>query len=150
PAEARAAYEKLAREFPGSLRRREAVLREAQLLMQSGQAAAVPAALDQLQPKGEATTIDGDDAAALLLRAKACEQTGNSSSALTAYRRIYFFAPASAEAAEASSSLTRMGSSSSPANVEEATTRAERLFAGKRFADAYDAFTTALTSFPTS
>jgi len=45
-----------------------------------------------------------------LLTAKAYEQTGNSTSALAGYRRIYFFAPASAEASEAAGSITRLSS----------------------------------------
>src|SRR5206468_8360670 len=120
----RAAYEQLARSYPTSIRAREALLHDAQLMMQDGQAAAIPVALKPLAAK--------DDAAALLLTAKAYEQTGNSTAALASYRRIYFFAPASAEASEAASSLTRLASTVAPANSEEATARAERLFAAKR------------------
>src|SRR5436309_15339674 len=65
--EARAAYEELARDYRSSLRAREATLHDAQMFMQDGQAAAVPVALKQLAAK--------DDAAALLLTAKAYEQT---------------------------------------------------------------------------
>src|SRR6266550_5265990 len=79
--EARAAYEKLARDFPFSLRARDALLHDAQMLMQDGQAAAVPVVLKPLSAK--------DDAPALSLIAKAYEQTGNSTSALANYRRLY-------------------------------------------------------------
>ncbi len=140
--EARAAYEQLARDYPSSIRAREALLHDAQLFMQDGQAAAVPVALKHLAAK--------DDAAALLLTAKAYEQTGNWSGALASYRRICFFAPASAEAAEATTAITRLNSSTAPANAEEATTRAEKLFAAKRFSEAYDAYSNAFTSFPAS
>src|SRR5437762_4997479 len=61
--EARAAYEQLARDYPSSLRAREAMLHDAQMFMQDGQAAGVPLALKPLAAK--------DDAAALLLTAKA-------------------------------------------------------------------------------
>src|SRR5436305_6608351 len=131
-AEARAAYEKLARDFPFSLRARDALLRDAQMLMQDGQAGAVPLTLKPIAAK--------DDPAALLLTAKAYEQTGNSTGALAAYRRLYFFAPASAEAAEATASIARLNSSASPANAEEAIARAEKFFAAKRFSEAYDAY----------
>src|SRR2546425_505802 len=131
-AEARAAYEQVARNYPGSLRARDALLQDARLFMQDGQAAAIPVALKQLSAK--------DDAAALLLTAKAYEQTGNSTSALASYRRIYFFTPASAEASEAASSITRMNSTTAAASAEEATARAERLFAAKRYGEAYDAY----------
>jgi peptidoglycan lytic transglycosylase len=140
--EARAAYEKLARSYPNSIRAREALLHDAQLFVQDGQAAAVPVALKQLAAK--------DDAAALLLTAKAYEQTGNSTSALAAYRRIYFFAPAAAEAAEAASSITRLSSTNAPANAEEAGARAARLFAAKHFGEAFDAYTDAFTRFPSN
>src|SRR5437868_8400439 len=65
--EARAAYEKLARDFPNSLRAREALLRNAQMLIEDGQGAAVPLMLKPLIAK--------DDPAALLLTAEAYEQT---------------------------------------------------------------------------
>lgn len=141
-ADARAAYEQLAREYPNSLRARDASLRDAQLCMQDGQAAAIPAALKLLSSK--------DDAAALLLTAKAYEQTGNSTSALASYRRIYFFAPASAEASEAATAIARLSSTTAPASAEEASARAERFFAAKRFSEACDAYTDALTRFPNS
>src|SRR5438132_3736821 len=113
--EARAAYEQLARDYPSSVRAREATVHDAQMFMQDGQAAAIPVALKQLSAK--------DDAAALLLIAKAFEQTGDSTRALATYRRIYFFAPASAEASEAASSITRLSSTTAAASAEEATTR---------------------------
>lgn len=140
--EARAAYEQLAREYPTSLRAREAMLRAAQMLMQDGQAAAAPVELKSLTAK--------DDGAALLLAAKAYEQTGDPTRALANYRRTYFFAPASMEASEAASALARMSSSTAPATADEAITRAEKLFAGKRYSEAYDAYTTAFASFPNS
>src|SRR5436309_9349216 len=140
--EARAAYEQLARDYPSSLRAREATLHDAEMFMQDGQAAAVPVALKQLAAK--------DDAAALLLAAKAFEQTRDSTRALAAYRRIYFFAPASAEAQEASAALSRLNSALSPTTTEEAITRAEKLFTAKRFSEAFDAYTDAFVRFPTS
>ncbi|MDX6402842.1 MAG: soluble lytic murein transglycosylase [Blastocatellia bacterium] len=141
-AEARAAYERLAHSYPNGLRAREAMLQDARLFLQDGQAAAIPAALRQLAAK--------DDAAALLLTAKAYEQSGNSTSALAGYRRVYFFAPASAEAAEAATSIARLNSTTAAASAEEAIARAEKLFGAKRFSEAYDAYTNAFNSFPSS
>ena len=86
--EARAAFEQLARDFPDSLRARDATLRAAQLRAAGRTAAAVPVALKKL--------ADADDADALLLTAKAYEQSGDQQRALAAYRRLYFYAPASA------------------------------------------------------
>src|SRR5580765_2570605 len=85
--EARAAYEKLARDFPNSLRAREAMIHDAQMMIQDGQTAAVPAILQVLVARVDAT--------ALSLTAKAYEQTGNQTSAIANYRRLYFWAPAS-------------------------------------------------------
>src|SRR5437763_135099 len=96
--EARAAYERLARTFPNSLRAREAMLRDAQMLMKDGQAAAVPTTLDHVRPNADAIMISPEDAAITLIKAKAYEQAGDSTRAIANYRRVYFFAPASAEA----------------------------------------------------
>ncbi|HEY0322241.1 MAG TPA: transglycosylase SLT domain-containing protein [Pyrinomonadaceae bacterium] len=140
--EARAAYEQLARDFPTSTRAREASLRNAQMVTQDGQAAAVPALLKAL--------IEKNDPAALLLAAKAYEQTNDPTRALGAYRRIYFFAPASAESAEASGAITRLGSTPSPASAEEGLARADRFFEAKRNADASAAYNDAFSRFPAS
>jgi len=140
--EARAAYEKLARDFPTSLRAREALLHDAQMLSQDGQAAAVPPILKPLTAK--------DDGAALSLTARAFEQTGDSTSALANYRRLYFFAPAAGEAGDASAAFARLNSSTSAASADEAVTRAQKLFAAKRFSESYDAYTDAFTRFPAS
>ncbi len=137
-ADARAAYEKLASNYPNSLRARDALLRVAQFQIQDGQPGAVSATLKPLIAK--------DDAAALLLAAKSLEPT-DATRALANYRRIYFFAPATGESAEAAAGITRLGSSLSAANAEEANARAEKLFAAKRYSEAYDAYTDALTRF---
>ncbi|MCA1620022.1 MAG: transglycosylase SLT domain-containing protein [Acidobacteria bacterium] len=140
-AEARAAFEELARDYPDALRARDATVRAAQALMQDGQAAGVPVAVKRL--------AEADDADALLLTAKAYEQSGDRLRALAAYRRLYFYAPATADKeAEATAALARLGSSAAPANVEEATARAERLAKAKRYADAVAAYGEAFARFP--
>src|SRR5256885_4835891 len=118
------------------------MLHDAQLMMQDGQAAAIPVALKQLAAK--------DDGAALLLTAKAYEQAGNPTAALMSYRRIYFFAPEAAEAAEAATSIARLNSATAPENAEEASVRAAKLFTAKHFGEAFDAYTDAFTRFPSS
>lgn len=136
--EAQAAYEKLARDYPTSLRAREAMLHDAQ--QDAEQPAAVPLALKSLIAK--------DDAAALLLTASAYEKTGDTTRALASYRRIYFFAPSSAEAGQAALAIPRLGGSLSAANRDEAFRRAMGLFSAQRHSEAYEAFTDALTRFP--
>ena len=140
--EARAAYEQLGRDYLTSLRGRRAMLRVAEMLIQDGQAAAVPLILKQMAAK--------DDAAALLQTAKAYEQTGDPARASASYRRLYFFAPASAESSEAATAMVRLGSNTAAANAEEAIARAEKLFAARRFSEAVDAYSDAFTRFSAS
>jgi tetratricopeptide (TPR) repeat protein len=112
------------------------------LLSKSNEAAAVPLLLKDL--------IQSDDPTALLTSAKAYEQTSDQTRALALYRRLYFFVPASAEASDAASALPRLGSSTSPASVEEAIGRADRLYASKRYADSVTAYGEAFAKFPTT
>jgi len=138
-AEARATYLQLINDYPSSLRAREAALRVAALMNKSSESAAVPLLLRDL--------VKVDDAEALLASAKAYEQTGDQTKALGMYRRLYFFAPASELNAEAPTALTRLGSSTSAASIEEALSRADKLYNAKRFADSYAAFTEAFGRF---
>jgi len=138
--EARAVYQQLMQAYPSSLRAHDAALRAADLMMKSGDAAAVPLLLKAF--------AEANDAAALLATAKAYEQTSDQNRALASYRRLYFFAPDSAESAEAATSITKLGSTLSPATVEEAITRADRLYTSKKFNDALAAYTDAFVKFP--
>jgi soluble lytic murein transglycosylase len=139
-AAARIAYEQVIRDYPSSIRIREATLRIADILSKSGQSAAVPVLLKDLSSK--------EDPAALLIAAKAYSQSGDDARALGAYRRIYFFAPASAESEQAQTTIQQLSSNLSPANEAEAITRAEKLFEAKRYSAAYQAYTDALSKFP--
>jgi soluble lytic murein transglycosylase len=136
-AEARAIYQQLLQEYPASLRARDAALRVADLMMKGSDTAAVPLLLKDFT----------DDAAALLVTAKAYEQSSDQNRALATYRRLYFFAPESTESAEAATAITRLGSTTSPASIEEAITRADRLYTAKRFADALTAYGDAFARF---
>lgn len=140
--EARAFYQELLHDYPTSLRARDAALRSAALLMKSNEAAAVPLLLKDF--------TQADDAGALLAVAKAYEQTSDTTKALASYRRIYFFAPASSESTEAAGSITRLGSTASPATAEEAIARANRLFDSKKYSDAVAAYGEAFAKFPTT
>jgi len=138
--EARAVYQQLLQEYPTSLRARDAALRVADLMMKASDAAAVPLLLKNF--------TQADDATALLVSAKAYEQSSDQNHALAMYRRLYFFAPESTESAEAATAITRLGSTTSPATTEEAITRAERLYSARRFADAVTAYSDAFAKFP--
>jgi soluble lytic murein transglycosylase len=137
--EARAIYQQLMQEYPNSLRAREAALHAADLLAKSGDTAAVPLLLKDLS--------QNDDPAALLATAKAYEQTSDPTRALASYRRLYFYAPDSAESVDATIAITKLGSTLSPASAEEAITRANRLYAAKRFNDALTAYGEAFARF---
>lgn len=143
PAEARVVYERLAREFPQSLQRREAILRSAEIAQQ--QSAGAAAVLALLKPLS-----DRDDHAALLITAKAYEQQGDRGRALTAYQRIHFHAPAAPANVEALAALARLGSPVPPAptTVEEAITRADKLYEAKRYTEAAEAYADAARRFP--
>ena len=140
PAEARAAYERLLDSYPASSRAREATLRVANIVLRSGNVAAVPSLLQELVAK--------DDPTALLLTARAYEQTSESTRTLASYRRLYFYAPASAESADAATAISRLGSTLSPAQGDEATARADKLYEAKRFSDALQTYNDAFARFP--
>lgn len=137
--EARTVYERVSHEYPASLRARTATLKAAEIMLQTGQAASVPTYLKEL--------ADKDDGRALLLTAKSYEQAGDTTRALGFYRRLYFYAPASDDSAEAATSITRLSSTLTPANTQEAITRADRLFEAKRNGDADKAYIEAFTNF---
>jgi soluble lytic murein transglycosylase len=138
--EARAVYQELMQSHPTSLRARDAALRAADLMTKAGDVAAVPLLMKNF--------AQADEPAALLVTAKAYEQTGDPTRALAAYRRLYFFTPEAAESADAATAITRLGSTTSPATTEEAITRAERLNNAKKYTDALTAYTDAFAKFP--
>ena len=142
PAEARAAYEQLARDFPDSPRARDALLRSAELALKNNAAAAAPALLKRL--------ADSDDGDALLLTAKAHERQGDTARARDAYRRAYFAAPGTAASAEAAKSLAGDAAATSPASAEEALARADKLYDAKLYAVAAEAYAAAFARFPAS
>ena len=140
PAEARAAYEQLARDFPDSPRARDALLRSAELALKNNEAAAVPPLLEKL--------TQADDGDALLLTARAHERQGDTADARRAYRRAYFNAPGSAASAEAAKSLAGDPAATTPASAEEALDRANKLYDEKLYAVAAEAYAAAFARFP--
>jgi soluble lytic murein transglycosylase len=137
-AEARAAYEQLARDFPTSPRARDAVLKDAEIALQNNEAAAVPLLVKKL--------ADADDPDALLITARAYEAVGKADLAQQTYRRIYFYAPASQAAADSA----KPGAALQPASAQEASARANKLYDARRYSEAADAYATAFARFPTT
>lgn len=139
-AEARIAYEQLARDYESSPRAREAMLRGADLAVRAGAGAAVPALLSDLTAR--------DDAAALMLVGDTY-RASDKTRALAAYRRIYFFAPGTPESALAATQISQLNSTTSPATAEEALARANKLYELNQHIDAIQAYTEAFAKFPT-
>lgn len=137
--QARATFEQLINQYPTSLAARDAGLRAAGIMVKSGSGAAVPLLLKGL--------IEKDDPAALLLAAKAAEQSSDPTRALGLYRRLYFYAPASSQSAESASAISRLGSTTSPATEDEAIARADKLYNAKKYADSLQAYTEAFGRF---
>ncbi|MDQ5846991.1 MAG: tetratricopeptide repeat protein, partial [Acidobacteriota bacterium] len=137
--QARVVYEQLLNDHPASMQAADASLRAANIMMRSETASAVPLALKAL--------AEENDPAALLLTGKAYEQTGDTTRALAAYRRLYFYAPASAESVEAASAISRLGSTPSPATPDDAIARADKLYEAKKYSDALQAYTDAFGRF---
>jgi soluble lytic murein transglycosylase len=138
--EARADYEKLARDYPSSLQAGHALRRDAEMLLEENQAAAVPVLLKDLNEK--------DDAAALLLTGKAYENASDTTRALAAYRRIYFYSPATPASIVAMAMITKLNSTTAPANADEAIARADRLYDEKQYNEAVNAYAEAFSRFP--
>ena len=138
--EARSAYEQLLADYPASTRARETNLRVANILMRTGNVTAVENQLKDLVAK--------DDPGALLLTARASEQTSDSPRALATYRRLYFYAPAAAESVDAATAISRLGATLSPAKADEAIARADKLYEAKKYSDALQAYGDAFARFP--
>ncbi|MFN2512611.1 MAG: transglycosylase SLT domain-containing protein [Pyrinomonadaceae bacterium] len=138
-AEARITYEQLARNYQSSPRARDAKLRLASLAIKSGETSSVPAVLSHLTAQ--------DDPAALMLVGDTYRGS-DSTRALAAYRRIYFFAPGAPESATAAALISQLNSTLSPATAEEALTRAEKLYEVNKHGDAVQAYTEAFAKFP--
>lgn len=139
-AEARTIYAQLVRDYPDSARAREATLDAAKIMMAGGDAAGAIRILK--------TLADKDDAAALLLTARSSEKSSDQTRALRFYRRLYLYAPASAESAEAATALSRLGSTPAPASAEEALARADGFYEAKKFSEAAQSYTDAFARFP--
>jgi len=139
-AEAINVFAGLIKDYPNSLRAREAKLLWANSAIQSGQAAQVPAFLQDLNDKNQAD--------ALLLTAKSFETSGNQGEAVKFYRKVYFYGAGTTEAKEAETKLTFWSQPLTPQTAEEITARADKLYAAKNYAEANTAYGALVSSFP--
>ena len=139
-AEAMNVFAELARDFPDSLRAREAKSLWAASALQNGQADKIPTFLKD--------SIDKNDADALLLTAKSFELQNNPAQANAFYRRAYFYAAGTAASKEAETKLTALGQSLAPQTAEEIRVRADKFYDTKNYAEAANAYAILLASFP--
>jgi soluble lytic murein transglycosylase len=141
-AEAMNVFSSLIRDYPDSVRAREAKILWATSAIASGKATEVPDLLKELTDKN-----DGD---ALLLTAKAYEAIGPQTEAIKFYRRTYFFAAGSAAAKEAETKLTAFTQPLTPQTADEALVRADQLYRAKNYTDAATAYATLASVYPSS
>ncbi len=140
--EAMNVFAELVRDFPTSLRAREAQILWATSANAAAQPEKVPAFLQSL--------IDKKDADALLLTAKSYEQQTNQTQANTFYRQTYFYGAGTNAGKEAETKLIALGQSLTPMSAEEIKARADKFYETKNYVEAANAYTTLLISFPNS
>lgn len=147
--QAMSVLDELLRDFPNSLRARDAKLLWANSALQSGQAAQGVNFLRDL--------IERNDADASLLAAKSFEAQGNQAQAVGFYRKSYFYGAGTEAAKEAEAKLTSFSQPLTPQTAEEAQVRADNLYkiafnksaeAAKNLADAQAAYGNLILSFP--
>ena len=138
--EAMAVLAKLTNDFPNSIRVRDSKLLWATSAIAGGQASKVPDFLRDLN--------SAKDPNALLLTAKAYEAQSMQPDAIKNYRGVYFYGAGSDAAKEAETKLTSLAQTLTPQNSEEASVRAEKLFAAKRYSDAATAYSDLAANFP--
>ncbi|MEO8648627.1 MAG: hypothetical protein ABI539_05630, partial [Acidobacteriota bacterium] len=139
-AEAVKVFSRLANEFHGSLRTREARLLWAESAVRTGSAADVPEILKDL--------IAANDADALLSAAKAFESRGDQSQAVSFFRRTYFYGAGSAAAKDAETKLLALSMPLTPQNADEIEIRANKLFDAKKYSEALAAYTDLAMRYP--
>ena len=141
-AEALKVFGTLLDRYPDSIRSHDAKLLWATSAIAAGRARDVPASLTELNDKR--------DPDALLLTAKAHEAKGSASEAESYYRQIYFYAPGSAAAKEASAKLLAASPVLNPRNAEEQMALADGLYNSKKFTEAAKAYSDLAQNFPTA
>lgn len=140
--EAMSVFAQMSKEFPNSLRTKEAKLLWANSALQNGQADRIPNFFSELNAEHNPD--------ALLLTAKAYEQQTDQTTAIKFYRLAYFYGAGTDASKEAEAKLTALAQDLTPATAEEITARAERLYRFKNYAEAVNAYNDLLKNFPTA
>ena len=139
-AEALNVFASLIKDFPDSIRVRDAKLMWATSALQAGKAVEVPTMLLELSEK--------NDADALLLTAKAYDTQNSPPEAIRCYRRTYFYAAGTNAAKEAETKLTFLSQPLTPQTGDEQLARADKLFNTKNYVDSATAYADLATKFP--
>ena len=137
--EAMNVFAELARDFPNSLRTREASLFWAEMALRSGKAAEVPGFLTILNSK--------HDEDSLLLTAKSYEQTGDRTQTINFYRETYIYGAGSDASKQAEAKLTELGQSLAPQTEQESLARADKLYEARKYKEASEAYTRSVKKF---
>ena len=135
-------FAELIKNYPNSLRTRDAKILWANSAMQAGKAAQIPAFLQDLNDKNQAD--------AMLVTAKAYETQGDQANAIKFYRKVYFYGAGTNEAKEAEAKLTFLNLPLTPQTAEEIATRADKLYAAKNYTEAAKAFNDLIANFPSA
>ncbi len=138
--EAMNVFAELVRDFPDSLRARDAKILWAASALESGQANEVPAFLKELTAKNQTD--------ALLLTAKSYEAQTNQAQSIVFYRRVYFYGAGTDAAKEVETKLTALGQTLAPQTADEIKTRADKFYNSKKYAEAQTAYSNLVISFP--
>lgn len=133
------AFDELIADFPDSVNVTDAKLNWARTAISSGQAALVPARLQDLS-----SIRNGD---ANLLIAQSYDAQGKAAEAVAYYRRAYFYAAGTDAAKQAEAKLTLMSQPLTPQSADEALQRADRLLAAKDFTGAEKAYNSLATAY---
>jgi len=138
--EAEREFRRLAQIYPSSLLARTATLQSAGSAMLRGDYQTATADLAPL--------VDKDDGAAFKLRADALEKAGRVNEAVLTLRKLYYDAPQSPEADKAAARLTALGAGVAPADAAQQRRRADKLYEGKLYALAAQAYSQIPSLFP--
>jgi soluble lytic murein transglycosylase len=139
-AQATRVTEELLRDFPDSIRARDARLLWAISATAAGRGGEVPGFLAEL--------LDKNDPDALLTTAKAYDAQNAQPPAIALYRRAYFYAPGTVAAKEAEARLTALTQPLTPQTSAEQSARADKLLAVRNFAEAANAYSLLASNFP--
>lgn len=134
------AFDRVANEYPTSLRAADARLRWAESALAAGRYGDIPPKLSSMNA--------GHSAESLLLTAKSFEAAGDPRNAAAFYRKAFVYGGSGTAGTEAETKLRSLGIETSTADAEEAKVRADRLLSTGAAAQAFDSYTELIAKYP--